>query len=86
MVSTKIGTEGMNLIAEEQILEADQALDFARQILRLNSDPQLWQDLSNHAQQAIAHYSPTAVQLKVAESFSANHLAHYAIQFIKLWR
>ncbi|NJL53660.1 MAG: glycosyltransferase family 4 protein [Hydrococcus sp. SU_1_0] len=69
VVSTKIGTEGMNLIAERQVLEANNSLNFAQQIVRLYTDPQLWNCLSRNARQAIADYSPAAVQLKVASIF-----------------
>ncbi|MFM2315565.1 MAG: hypothetical protein RLZZ04_4843 [Cyanobacteriota bacterium] len=67
VVSTHIGMEGMNLVAEEHILAANNALDFAQQIIRLYTDADLWQKLSSNASKAIANYSPAAVQLKVAE-------------------
>lgn len=69
VVSTKIGTEGMNLIAEQHVLEGNNSLNFAQQIVRLYTDVHLWNTLSRNARQAIADYSPAAVQLKVAEIF-----------------
>lgn len=67
VVSTHIGMEGMNLVTEEHVLAANNALDFAQQIIRLYTDADLWNKLSSNAAQAIANYSPAAVQQKVAE-------------------
>lgn len=54
IVSTNIGIEGMNLIPEQDVLEANQTEEFARQILRVYQDQNLWQQLANNAKQAIA--------------------------------
>lgn len=62
VVSTKIGTEGMNLVSEQQILEADHALNFAQQILRLYTDVNLWNLLANNSQDAIKSYSTSVVE------------------------
>lgn len=69
VVSTKIGTEGMNLVPEQHILEASNALNFAQQILRLYTDKQLWNLISSNSPEVISNYSPTSVQLKIAEVF-----------------
>ena len=69
MVSTAIGTEGMNLIPEQQILEADNTLDFAQQIVRLYTNKNLWNLLSKNSQGAISNYSPQAVQLQIESIF-----------------
>jgi O-antigen biosynthesis protein len=69
VVSTHMGMEGMNLVAEEHVLAANSALDFAQQIIRLYTDADLWHKLSSNASEAIANYSPAAVELKVAEIF-----------------
>ncbi len=69
VVSTKIGTEGMNLSPEQHILEANNTVDFAQQIIRLDRDATLWNYLSGNAQQAIADFSPEAVQQKIEHIF-----------------
>lgn len=66
IVSTAIGTEGMNLIPHHQILEADHTQDFASQILSLYNDRELWQQLVNHSPQAIANYSPQVIKQQLA--------------------
>ena len=65
VVSTKIGTEGMDLIPEQHILEANTTTEFAKAILRLNKDARLWDKLSHNAIQAVAIYSPTAITEKL---------------------
>lgn len=52
-VSTAIGTEGMNLQNNINILEADTALDFQQAILKLYSDKQLWQQIQDNAVKAL---------------------------------
>ena len=69
MVSTAIGTEGMNLIPEQQILEAENTLNFAQQIVRLYTDKHLWNLLSKNSQGAISNYSPQAVQHQIESIF-----------------
>lgn len=65
VVSTNIGTEGMNLIAEKHILVADTARKFAQQILRVCHDRVLWHRLSDNSSEAIAAYSPRAIEEKL---------------------
>ncbi len=72
IVSTKIGTEGMNLIPEQNVLEANNTQDFAQQILRLYNDANLWQKLFLNSHQAIAPFSP--VQIKKQLSAVINNL------------
>ncbi|BAZ45974.1 family 2 glycosyl transferase [Chondrocystis sp. NIES-4102] len=67
VVSTSIGTEGMNLIVGEHILEANNAEDFARAILSLTEDKNLWEQISANCQSAIAIYTPQAIQLNIRE-------------------
>ena len=69
VVSTKIGTEGMNLIPQQHIIEANSTVEFAQQILCLTQDKKLWQRLSHNAQKAIAPFSPNIVQQKIAQVF-----------------
>jgi polysaccharide biosynthesis protein PslH len=49
VVSTSKGAEGLNCIAEQHILIADEPVEFAAQILRLMNDPGLRQSLSANA-------------------------------------
>ena len=69
VVSTSIGTEGMNLIPERHILEANTTTEFAGRILRLENDSHLWQRLSINAQEAIASFTPEAVKQKLSRVF-----------------
>ncbi len=66
VVSTKIGTEGMNLAPEHHILEAEATADFAAQILRLHEDANLWNRLSLNSQAAIKPYTPKLIQSKIS--------------------
>ncbi|WP_319422543.1 tetratricopeptide repeat protein [Pleurocapsa sp. FMAR1] len=66
VVSTEIGTEGMNL-QPEQILEANNTEDFAEQILRLYNDVNLWNSLSFNSWQAIAPYTPETIKQNIKE-------------------
>lgn len=67
VVSTAIGTEGMNLKHEQHILEANIAEDFAQQILRLYGDANLWNHLSLNSTKAIAPYTPEKVKQSIRE-------------------
>ncbi|MGD1921470.1 MAG: glycosyltransferase, partial [Pleurocapsa sp.] len=67
IVSTGIGTEGMNLIPEQNVLEANNTKDYAAQILRLYNNGDLWQKLSSNSHQAIAAYHPQQIQKQLSE-------------------
>ncbi|MGL6340111.1 MAG: glycosyltransferase, partial [Waterburya sp.] len=67
VVSTAIGTEGMNLISEENVLEANTTDEFARQILRLLKDEVLWHQISLKSYQAIAPFMPETVKFKLQQ-------------------
>lgn len=67
VVSTQIGTEGMNLVPEKHILEADNSLNFAQQILRLYTDKSLWNLISSNSHQAIAPYTPNLIKEKLRQ-------------------
>ena len=66
IVSTAIGAEGMNLVNERDILQANNTRDFAVQILRLDRDIQLWQKLSSNSALAIAAYHPQQIKSKLS--------------------
>ncbi|MEO0927721.1 MAG: tetratricopeptide repeat protein, partial [Cyanobacteria bacterium J06643_13] len=67
VVSTKIGTEGMNLIPQQHILEADSAVEFAYKILLVYNNPALWQRLSSNAAKAIAPFSSKGVEQHISQ-------------------
>ena len=62
VVSTSIGTEGMNLIPNQHILEANDTKEFARQILLLSNNGTLWTQLSHNAQSALKPYTTEVIQ------------------------
>ena len=62
VVSTAIGTEGINLIAERDVLEANTTQEFADGILRIYNSDELWHRLSQNSHEAIAHYSSEQIQ------------------------
>jgi tetratricopeptide (TPR) repeat protein len=62
IVSTSIGIEGMNLIHEENILEANNTEEFANQILRLYQDENIWNQLATKSQEALIPYSCEVVK------------------------
>ncbi|POY35542.1 glycosyl transferase [Solitalea longa] len=62
IVTTEIGAEGMHLTNNKEILLAHTAEEFATQTLRLYSDSNLWYQLRNNAEEAIADKSPKSVK------------------------
>ena len=62
VVSTSIGTEGMNLVPNQDILEANDTKGFARQILLLSNNETLWTQLSHNARSAIKSYTTEVIQ------------------------
>jgi len=66
VVSTSIGTEGMNLVLERHILEANDAATFAQQIIRLYTDASLWKSISANSSSAIAPYTSAALQQEIS--------------------
>ena len=66
VISTAIGTEGMDLMPEIDVLEGNSSEELARQIIRLYNDKQLWHQLSRNCHRAIASYSPNKIQQKLS--------------------
>lgn len=64
IVSTAIGTEGMNLVNQKDVIEANSTQDFAEAILRLYEDKMLWNQIASTCEQAIYDDLP--------ESFKSN--------------
>ncbi len=58
MVSTSIGTEGLRVTHEKDILIADEVEDFAAQTMRLLQDKELWKQIAMESKKtAAAHYT-----------------------------
>ncbi len=63
VVTTSIGAEGMNLVHEQDVLIADNPNSFAREVLRLYSDKELWNRLSKNGRQKVeSMWSPEVVK------------------------
>lgn len=69
IVSTTIGVEGMDLIHENNVLIADDAEDFAKEVIRLYENEHLWSEIKEKAAQAIIAYTPDAVEEKLVTMF-----------------
>ncbi len=70
VVTTSVGAEGMNLQHEEQVLIADDAQEFARQIIRLYTDQKLWEKLSLQGKKHVERLlGPAAVRDTLASIF-----------------
>ncbi len=62
IVTTVIGLEGINLINETNVLEANQSEEFASQIIRLYQDEMLWNKLAMNSKQALKPYAPETIK------------------------
>jgi glycosyltransferase involved in cell wall biosynthesis len=70
MVTTTIGCEGISVAPERDVLIADTAEDYARQIGRVFDDPVLRRDLSaNGRQLAVTRYSWDALADRLNEAY-----------------
>lgn len=69
IVSTEIGTEGMNLTHEKNVMIANETEDFADKIIQLYLDANLWKTIKENAYQSIFDYTPTEVSKKLTELF-----------------
>ncbi|MEY2562646.1 MAG: hypothetical protein QOH88_839 [Verrucomicrobiota bacterium] len=56
VVATSVGAEGMHLTHGENVLVADQAEAFAKQIIQLHRDPERWARLSENGLKTIQKY------------------------------
>lgn len=61
IISTSIGTEGMNLIDGFNVLKAEDASLFADKIIELYEDEVLWNKICVHAKDTITAYTPEVV-------------------------
>jgi|GEM_PF-253697 len=69
IVSTDIGIEGMNLVSEEDVLQANLRDQFAAQIIRLYQDENLWNKLAINSQNSITPYTIDSVKQKLQQIF-----------------
>jgi GT2 family glycosyltransferase/SAM-dependent methyltransferase/glycosyltransferase involved in cell wall biosynthesis len=68
VVTTSIGAEGMDLVGGEQVLIADEPAAFAREVLRLHRDADLWGRLSAAGRAHVeARYGPEAIGRRLAD-------------------
>ncbi|MCA2716686.1 glycosyltransferase [Microcystis sp. M169S2] len=61
-ITTKIGAEGMGLIDHQDVLIADTAEEFARAVIELYDNMELWQKLADNSLETIKRYQPATVQ------------------------
>lgn len=79
VVSTSVGAEGMHLEHEKNVLVADKAAIFARHIVRLHRDPELWQRLSQNGLRTIEeHFSMAAAKRNTQELLVQLQVLHGA--------
>ncbi len=70
IVTTTIGAEGMSLVDGENVLIADQAEAFARAVVKLYLDPELWAKLSTTSLRHVReHLSEDAAQARLEALF-----------------
>lgn len=71
VVSTSIGTEGMGLTDEYDVLMADDAQGFAEKIIRLYHDEAVWAKIRSNALDSLREYTPESVSAKLNKLFAA---------------
>ena len=71
VVSTAIGAEGMHLTHEKNVLVADRAAGFAKHIVQLHLDRDLWERLSQNGLKTVQrHFSLDAARLNLLQLLS----------------
>ncbi len=70
VITTDIGSEGLDLTSGMNIIIANDARSFADQILKLYNDPVLWNTLSNASEDAIKPFSTLAVTNEIQKVIS----------------
>ena len=69
VVSTPVGAEGLEVTHEKDILIADTPSDFARQVLRLREDLELWHTLSENGWRLVKEKYDWKILGRKLESF-----------------
>ncbi len=67
VISTDIGVEGMNLIHNKNALIANNAIDFANEILKLYEDEVLWKKLQDNSENSLEPFSVERVKKIINE-------------------
>lgn len=82
VVTTSIGTQGMDTVPGSDIMVADSPQDFADAVIRLFEEPVLWQRLSTNGYAFVERkYSPQAVEAQIdamIDSLGAIKVKRYA--------
>jgi GT2 family glycosyltransferase len=77
VVTTAVGAEGMNMRDGEEVLIADSAAEFARAVVRLYTDAELWRRVASNGQaHAERHFSPRVVG-KIVNDSVRSLLGHF---------
>lgn len=69
VVSTTVGAEGLEVTHEKNILIADEPSDFAKQVLRLREDLDLWETLSKNGRRLVEDKYDSRLLARRFESF-----------------
>ncbi len=79
VVTTSVGAEGMNLQHEVHALIADNAQDFAQEVVRLYNDQALWETLSGQGRALVENrWGPEAVKEKLQAVFQDDQAFGFA--------
>jgi GT2 family glycosyltransferase len=70
IVSTSIGTEGMNLVDGINVLKAEEASAFASKIVQLYEDEVLWDTICSNIKDTITPYTPEVVSKQLIKLFA----------------
>ena len=70
VVATSVGIEGMGLVDGENVLQAEESQEFARQIIRLYREERLWNQLASNSETAIAAFAPDLVRERLKRVFN----------------
>ena len=79
VLTTSVGAEGMDLQHEVHALIADNAQDFAREVVRLYNDQALWETLSQQGRALVENrWGPGAVKKKLQAVFQEDRAFGFA--------
>lgn len=72
VVTTTVGAEGMDLFNNEHVMIADDPELFADSVVRLYTDRDLWERLSQNGKAKVMEWSPDRVKARLASIFAAD--------------
>lgn len=81
IISTSIGAEGMGLEDGEHFLLADDAVQFANQILKLYNDIGLWTNVQEGSESAILQFTPQVVKASLKRILADLDAVHEVIEY-----